>query len=238
MTYQIHKSNTRGEANHGWLKAKHYFSFASYYNPERMGFGTLRVINDDLIEASKGFDTHPHENMEIITVPLTGALWHKDSMGNASKINAGEVQLMSAGTGVRHSEYNHSKDQATTLLQIWVHPKERDIEPRYDQQSFSKEARENQIQYIVSPIGSDLSGVKINQDAYFARVDLTQGASTTYDIQQSTNGIYVLLISGWANVNGHVLESRDGLAIEGETKIDISSLESSEVLILEVPMSS
>ena len=238
MKITIHKSDSRGEADHGWLKARHSFSFASYHNPQRMGFGLLKVLNDDTIAPGAGFGTHPHKNMEIITVPINGSLKHKDSEGNEKVIQHGEVQLMSAGTGVSHSEYNGSQKEEINLLQIWVSPEKIGIQPRYDQKKFDVEKRKNQFQTIVSPIDSKEGGVKINQQAYFSLIDLECDRRVTYSLQNKKNGVYIFIIDGQAAIADTVLSQRDAIGIEESQNIDISSLEDSQILLLEVPMNS
>ena len=187
MKTVIHKAESRGTADHGWLKSWHSFSFADYYDPDRIHFGALRVLNDDIIHGGKGFGTHAHQNMEIITIPLEGALRHRDSMGHEKVIQKGEVQIMSAGTGVQHSEFNDSPTVAVNLLQIWILPKEMNIKPRYDQKVFSLSDRANKFQTVVSPSGQEGS-VAINQDAYFSLVDLKKGKSLRYDRKTAGNG--------------------------------------------------
>lgn len=231
----LHKANTRGVADHGWLHSHHTFSFANYFNPNRMGFGVLRVINDDIVAASKGFGTHPHQNMEIISVPLKGSLKHKDTMGNDFVISKGEVQAMSAGTGIAHSEYNNSSEDDVNFLQIWVQPKEMNIEPRYSQKQFSEIDRVNKFQLVVSPDGREES-VKINQDAFFSLVKLEKGVELKYEKYLESNGIYFFLLDGHLNLNGEVLEKRDGLGVQIEDGITLRADEASELLIMEVPL--
>ncbi len=235
METTLHKSETRGIANHGWLKSHHTFSFASYFDSERMGFGTLRVINDDVVAPSMGFGTHPHQNMEIISIPLKGSLKHQDTMGNNFVIKRGEVQAMSAGTGIAHSEYNNSREEDVNFLQIWVLPKHQDIQPEYSQENFPEENREGKFQLVISPDGRDRS-VRINQDAYFSMTKLNSRKSLTYKKYQGSNGVYFFVIDGSLKINGQELSSRDGMGIVGKDDIDIESIENSEVLIMEVPM--
>lgn len=236
MKVTLHRAQSRGVANHGWLKSNHSFSFASYYNPERMGFGLLRVLNDDQVAPSEGFGTHPHQNMEIVSIPLTGSLQHKDSEGNQTVIQHGEVQLMSAGTGVLHSEYNHSNQEEVNFLQIWVIPEKLGIKPRYDQKKFSKEGRKNTFQRIVSPIGSNEGGVKINQQAYFSLIDLDIGNSAAYKLHDQSNGVYLFVLNGELSIEGEMLQGRDALGIEGVEKITIQALADAQALLIEVPM--
>ena len=235
MKTQIHKSNSRGKADHGWLKANHTFSFASYMNPERMNFGVLRVINDDEIAPKMGFGTHPHNNMEIITVPIKGALRHKDSMGNEYVIRAGEVQVMSAGTGITHSEYSDMENEITNLLQIWVMPKKQNIKPRYDQKDYSGEPIKNHLKLVVSPDGREDSH-EINQDAYFSLGEFDQDQELLYKLNNNKNGVYAFLIEGTSSINGQELSKRDGVGIEDIDQLDIKVTKGSKILIMEVPM--
>jgi redox-sensitive bicupin YhaK (pirin superfamily) len=231
----LHRADTRGQANHGWLQSRHTFSFAQYRDPERMGFGLLRVINDDLVESGKGFGTHPHENMEIVSIPLTGELRHQDSMGNTQLITAGEVQIMSAGTGIAHSEYNASDSDLVGFLQIWVLPKEIDIEPRYDQKVFAHAERRNEFQVVVSPDVED-GGVWINQDARFSLGDFDGDSASTYTVRKPGNGVYFFVIEGSVTVAGEVLGRRDGLGVEDVSTIVINEARDSHLLAIEVPM--
>lgn len=230
----IHKADSRGHADHGWLNAHHSFSFANYYNPERVRFGLLRVLNDDIVQPGEGFGTHPHDNMEIVTIPLRGELAHKDSTGNKEVIHANEVQIMSAGSGLTHSEFNNSKTDETNLLQIWVFPKERDIKPRYDQKVFKPEDRLNKIQTLVSP--KDENALWINQDAYFSRTDLEKNKSVEYELNTKKNGVYIFLIDGKIEIDGEIISKRDAIGIQDTDKIKIKAEEKSEVLIIEVPL--
>jgi len=231
----LHRANTRGNANHGWLNSNHTFSFANYHNPERMHFGVLRVLNDDHVEPGMGFGTHPHNNMEIISIPLEGDLEHKDSMGNVGVIKQGDVQVMSAGNGVQHSEYNKNKDKAVKFLQIWLFPKKKGVTPRYDQMSFPKADRHNKLQQVLSPFPDD-EGVWIHQDAWFHMGDFDKGFSTTYDIKKSGNGAYAFVLKGSININGQDLNSRDGLGIWNTNSLKIESTTDAELLLMEVPM--
>jgi redox-sensitive bicupin YhaK (pirin superfamily) len=236
MNTVLHKANTRGHANHGWLDTNHTFSFAHYYDPSRMNFGALRVLNDDFVDGGQGFGRHPHDNMEIISIPLKGDLEHKDSMGNVAVIKQNDVQILSAGTGIYHSEYNKHSDQQVNFLQIWVFPKERNIQPRYDQKSFKPGDRENKLQQIVSPIASD-EGVQINQDAWFHLGNLKKGFQTDYTIKQKSNGVYAFVLEGDVTVNGQKLNKRDGLGVWDIDKISITADNDAELLLMEVPMS-
>ena len=235
MTRIVDTSESRGTANQGWLYSRHTFSFAGYHNPERMGFGLLRVINDDVVEASMGFGTHPHENMEIISIPLTGSLRHKDSMGNQHVIRAGEIQVMSAGTGIEHSEYNDSDDDEVNFLQIWVIPKELDIQPRYDQREIDAGYSNNEFQPVIAPMGTE-GVVNINQDAYFSIANIDADKTIVYKKSNSLNGVYFFLIKGKLNIGNNSLSERDGLGITEEDNIEISSQERSSLLCMEVPM--
>lgn len=232
----IHKAATRGHANHGWLDSHHTFSFASYYHPERMHFGVLRVLNDDIVQGDMGFGTHPHDNMEIISIPLSGDLEHKDSMGNTTVIKQGDVQIMSAGTGIQHSEYNRNKEKLVNFLQIWVFPKERNIKPRYDQKTFNTSDRINTWQQVVSPSGT-AEGIDINQDAWFNMTLLKKGNQLDYTIQKKGNGVYAFILSGDVTINGQELQTRDGMGIWDIEKITVSATTDAEVLVMDVPMS-
>ncbi len=231
----LHKANTRGHADHGWLNAYHSFSFASWYNPDRVQFGALRVLNDDTVAAGMGFGTHPHDNMEIITIPLEGDLAHKDSMGNAEIIKNGDVQVMSAGTGIQHSEFNPNKDKQTKLLQIWVFPKVRNVESRYQQITLNPEDRNNKLQQILSPNADD-AGVWIHQDAWFHLAKFDKDTSTTYQLKKEGNGVYAFILSGNVTINGQELETRDGLGITDFETLDIKATSAAEFLLMEIPM--
>jgi hypothetical protein len=231
----LHKADTRGQADYGWLQTRYSFSFANYYEPQRMSFGKLRVLNDDIIAPGMGFGTHPHDNMEIITLVMEGALEHKDSMGNTGVIRAGEIQVMSAGTGITHSEFNHSKEQPLKLFQIWVYPNKRSVEPRYDQIKLNPEDRNNNLQQVVSP-HPDNQGVWIYQNASFHLGHFEKGSEITYSIQKQTNGVYVFIIQGKAVVEEQPLGSRDGYGIAETELIHIRFSEATEILIMEVPM--
>lgn len=234
MKTVLHRAESRGHANHGWLDTHHTFSFANYYNPERMHFGVLRVLNDDFVQGGRGFSTHPHDNMEIISIPLEGDLEHQDSMGNISIIRKNDVQIMSAGTGVYHSEKNKNLNQPVKFLQIWVFPKQRQITPRYDQKTFSPEARINTWQRIVSP--NEPEAVGINQDAWLSLTKLTPGTTLPYRVQQPGNGIYLFILDGQISVNGQMLAKRDGMGLWEVDQIEILAAEEAEVLLMDVPM--
>lgn len=231
----IHKAATRGSANHGWLNAKHSFSFANYHNPERMNFGVLRVLNDDSIQAGMGFGTHPHDNMEIITIPLEGDLEHKDSMGNTAVIREGEIQVMSAGTGVTHSEYNKNQDKDLKLLQIWLFPRERNLTPRYDQISLKDNEKTNEFYQVLSP-NKDDQGVWINQDAWFHIGNFTPGNADTYTIKKEGNGVYAFIIEGEVEINGEKLSRRDAMGIWDTDAFEVKASTDARVLLMDVPM--
>ena len=231
----IHKSETRGEANHGWLKAKHSFSFGNYYNPERMNFGVLRVLNDDIVDAGMGFGTHPHNNMEIITIPLEGDLEHKDSMGNAKVINQGDIQIMSAGTGITHSEYNKNQDRQIKLLQIWIIPNKQNVTPRYDQISLKDLETKNEFYQVLSP-NSEEKGVWLHQDAWFHLGKFDQQIEKNYTIKKEGNGLYVFVIEGTIEVNGIILSKRDAFGIWNVKDVNFKTSENSYVLLMDVPM--
>ncbi|MDR7211861.1 pirin family protein [Flavobacterium piscis] len=218
----VHKSDSRGIANHGWLESRHTFSFANYNNPERMHFGVLRVLNDDKVAAGKGFGTHPHDNMEIISIPLEGDLEHKDSMGNTTIIKNGDVQVMSAGTGIFHSEYNKNDNQLVKFLQIWIYPNKKNVNPRYDQITLNKEERKNKFQQILSPNPND-AGVWIHQDAWFHIGNFDKGAISNYTIKKPGNGVYAFLIKGTATIEQQTLEARDGFGIWNTNQFSVTA---------------
>ena len=232
----LHKAETRGHANHGWLDSHHTFSFANYHNPERMRFGVLRVLNDDRVAPGMGFAKHPHDNMEIISIPLEGDLEHNDSMGNTTVIREGDVQVMSAGTGVYHSEYNKNKGREVKFLQIWLFPNKKDVEPRYDQISLKNIEKQNEFYQILSPDKAD-QGVWIHQDAWFSMGKFEAGSTTTYRIHKPGNGVYFFVIEGEAEIAGATCGPRDGLGVLDTEEISFRSLTPSKVLLMEVPMS-
>ncbi len=235
MNKVIHKADSRGHADHGWLQSYHTFSFASYYHPERMHFGALRVLNDDSVQAGKGFATHPHDNMEIISIPLEGDLEHKDSMRNVAVIREGDVQVMSAGTGIRHSEYNKNPDRDVKFLQIWVLPNKRNVQPRYDQISIRDIQERNAFYQILSPHKGE-QGVWIHQDAWFSLGSFDKDASDTYRLQKEGNGVYIFVLEGEAEVAGERLGKRDGMGIWDSSQIHFKALSPSRILLMEVPM--
>ncbi|ESU29458.1 pirin [Flavobacterium limnosediminis JC2902] len=231
----LHKADTRGKANHGWLQSFHTFSFANYHNPERMNFGVLRVLNDDTVSAGMGFGKHPHQDMEIISIPLEGDLEHQDSMGNKTVIRNGDIQVMSAGTGVQHSEYNKNEDEQVKFLQIWVIPNKRGVTPRYDQITLNKDDRKNKLQQILSPNPED-AGVWIHQDAWFHLGKFDQDVSTEYNFKKTGNGLYVFVLSGDLTVNNQELNTRDGFGIWDTDTVTIKANSETEFLLMEVPM--
>ena len=235
MKTVYHKANSRGFADHGWLKSYHTFSFANYYNPERMNFGALRVLNDDQVASGMGFGAHPHRDMEIVSIPLEGDLEHKDSMGTSAVIRNGEIQVMSAGTGVQHSEYNKNKDELVKFLQIWVIPNKMNVTPRYDQISIKENEKINEFQQILSPNPDD-SGVWIHQDAWFNLGKFDQKTVKKYDLHKEGNGVYIFVLKGSAKVGDQLLETRDGFGIWETENFSIEDGENSEILLMEVPM--
>ena len=233
----IHKSDTRGFANHGWLKSYHTFSFARYQNTERMNFGALRVLNDDVVQPKMGFGTHPHQNMEIISIPLNGALSHKDSMGNKRAIEVGEVQVMSAGTGLTHSEFNDSKTDEVNFLQLWIIPEEVNVEPNYEQRLFPKEERVNQLQTVVAPKDKiEGSALPVSQQAYIYRTNLDVSKSVDLKVKSGQNGLYIFVVDGEIEVANNTLGKRDAIGVYETETIEIKAIQNSELIIIEVPM--
>jgi redox-sensitive bicupin YhaK (pirin superfamily) len=237
----LHKADTRGHADHGWLNSYHTFSFAGYYDASRVHFGALRVLNDDTVAPGMGFGTHPHDNMEIISIPLEGDLQHKDSMGNVTVIKHGDIQVMSAGTGIQHGEYNKNHDKPVKFLQIWVFPNKKNVTPRYGQITLKAEDRHNKLQQILSPNEND-EGVWIHQDAWFhmGKFDkgkFDKGKNAEYNLKKKGNGVYAFVLSGDATIEGQKLNSRDGLGIWETDKISIQADSDMEILLMEVPMS-
>lgn len=235
MKTVLHKANTRGHANHGWLDSHHTFSFAGYFDQTRVNFGALRVLNDDVVAGGAGFGQHPHDNMEIISIPLRGALEHGDNTGGHGIIKSGEVQIMSAGSGIAHSERNSSKTEAVNFLQVWVFPKVRNIQPRYDQKLFSADDRINKFQTVVSPEKNNDS-LWINQDAWFSLGKLSRESTTDYSLNKNTNGVYAFVIEGDVTINGQKLSKRDGFGVWETDKLSITADNDAEVLLMEVPM--
>lgn len=241
MQKVLHRADSRGHVSHGWLDTYHSFSFASWHNPEKVRFGVLRVLNDDTVDPDQGFGMHPHDNMEIITIILKGQLKHRDSMGSDGLIKENEIQVMSAGKGVMHSEFNPSQDEKVELFQIWIFPREKDIDPRYDQMSFDASGKENKLQMLVTPqrtSGKDSKDAMwINQDAYLSMGKFDAGKEFTYDIRTPGNGAYIMVVEGKINVEGDDLNRRDAIGIYDTDKINIKILDAdSEILIIEVPM--
>ena len=232
--YVYHAADTRGHADHGWLNTYHSFSFASWHNPERMHFGALRVLNDDFVAGGGGFPTHPHDNMEIISIPLEGDLEHKDSMGNTAVIRQGDVQIMSAGTGIMHSEKNKNAGDHVRFLQIWVFPNARDLKPSYDQQAFDRSAERNNLLTVVSPDGAD--GVEIHQNAWFNLGSWDAGHTQSYALHGEDQGVYAFVLEGSVTIDGRTLGRRDGLGIWNTSSIDIAASEDARILLMEVPM--
>lgn len=231
----VHKAGSRGHANHGWLDSYHTFSFAHYHNPDRMHFGVLRVLNDDTVDPGMGFPTHAHQNMEIISIPLEGDLEHQDSTGTKAVIRNGDIQVMSAGSGLRHSEYNRNEDQLVKFLQIWVFPNKQNVTPRYDQITLNAADRHNKLQQIISPNADD-PGVWIHQDAWFHLGSFDAGKSAEYEIKRKENGVYIFLLDGEITVNGEKLSKRDGMGIRDTDRITIQSETKSEILVMDIPM--
>lgn len=235
MKSVFHPSDSRGYANHGWLEARHSFSFASWYQPDRLHFGALRVLNDDIIQGGMGFGTHPHDNMEIVTIPLKGDLEHKDSMGNSAVIREGDIQVMSAGTGVQHSEYNNSPDKEINLFQLWLFPNKQNVKPRYDQLPIRSLHQKNEFFQILSPSAND-QGVWIHQDAWMHILDADQGQSFDYVLQSPENGVYLIVIEGEVEVDNQTLFRRDAIGIWETDKLTIKTKTDAELLLVQVPM--
>ncbi len=235
MKHVIHKSQERGEAAHGWLNSNHSFSFGQYYHPQKMGFGMLRVLNDDMVAPGKGFGTHAHDNMEIISIPLSGTLEHKDTMGNSTLIHTNDVQIMSAGTGISHSEYNHSSSDWVNFLQLWIIPEKHDVTPNYDQQTFNPKDRKNKWQPIVSPDAG--SGVSINQQAFLYRIDLEAGKNMDYQLNESEHGVYLFVLSGAIDTHQNRLSTKDAIGLWELEHFELVAQDKSELLLIEVPMS-
>ena len=231
----FHPASSRGAADHGWLQAKHSFSFANYYNSERVQFGALRVLNDDIIAPGMGFGTHPHDNMEIITIPLDGTLEHKDSLDNIGVIETDEIQVMSAGSGVYHSEYNKNKDQSVSLLQIWVFPNKKNVTPRYDQKNIKDLKKVNSFYPIVTP-NQNGPGMWIHQDAWFHLGEFDKETRINYNINKKGNGVYAFLIEGSVQIDGESLEKRDALGIWNTEKFELLANQNSRILLIEVPL--
>lgn len=236
MQTVYHAADSRGDANHGWLKSKHTFSFANYHNPDRMGFGALRVINDDFVIGGQGFGKHSHRDMEIISIPLSGRLGHGDNIGNNGIIETGEIQVMSAGTGITHSEMNGDNEEAVKFLQIWVIPNKMNVEPRYQQVRIDEIMQPNEFHQVLSPNADD-AGVWIHQNAWFSMGDFDKGVTETYQLKDPSNGVYIFVISGKIVVNGNILDTRDGLGVCDTKNFTMDVEEDARVLLMEVPMS-
>jgi redox-sensitive bicupin YhaK (pirin superfamily) len=238
MKTKVFKANERGTADHGWLKANFSFSFANYYNPENVNFGALRVLNDDIISGGMGFGTHPHDNMEIITIPLKGSLKHKDSMSNKwIAIETGEVQVMSAGSGLMHSEMNNLPHEAINLFQIWIIPNQQNVTPRYDQKKFDANERKNKLQLLVSSIDDEVNDVlKIHQDAKISRIDLNQDFDFEYQLKTKNHGVYLMVIEGEVLIENENLKKRDAIGFYNTNSIKLKAIKNSEILFVEVPM--
>ena len=230
----MHKAAERGHVNFGWLDSHHSFSFGHYYDPEKVHFGALRVLNDDIVNGGGGFGTHPHDNMEIVSIPLIGDLEHKDSTGTQAVIRQNDVQIMSAGTGIKHSEKNHSDGVPVNFLQIWILPKEKDIKPRYDQKTFNPEDRQNKLLTVVAPDAD--SAVWINQDAWFSLGNLEAGKKEVYPVHKQGNGVYVFVLEGSVKIGDIELSKRDGLGISDTSEIELETLSNAEILLIDVPM--
>jgi redox-sensitive bicupin YhaK (pirin superfamily) len=231
----FHPSEQRGLANIGWLKSHHSFSFSNFYDPEKMNFGLLRVLNDDNVAQGMGFGTHGHDNMEIVSIPLSGALIHNDSTGREAIIKQGDVQIMSAGSGIKHSEYNESKEHPVQFLQIWVFPKERDITPRYEQKTFTEEEKINKFLTVVSP-DKESGSIWINQDAWFSMSNLDAGKELVYKLRNKNNGVYVFLLDGAINAAGQALKTRDAVGVYETDSVELFATDASKILVIEVPM--
>ena len=235
MKTKIQRASERGNANFGWLNSNHSFSFGHFYDATKMNFGALRVLNDDMVAGGQGFGAHPHDNMEIVSIPLKGSLAHKDSTGTDGIIQTGDVQIMSAGTGIKHSEFNASKSDAVNFLQIWVMPKEQNIEPRYEQKNFSVEDRKNKWQTVVSP-DENAGSVWINQDAVFSLAHAEKDFVITYKNKFSGNGVYLFIIEGDTEVNGETLHKRDAIEISDANEFEIKITVDADLLAIEVPL--
>ncbi len=232
----VHKADSRGYFDYGWLKTNHSFSFSQYHNPERMNFGMLRVLNDDIVAPGQGFGTHPHNDMEIVSIPLKGGLAHRDNTGSEGVIYPNEVQVMSAGTGILHSEFNYSKDEESNFLQLWILPDKKGHKPRYDQKTFNPEGRKNQLQTIVTPDKSN-GNLWLNQDAYLSMSNIDRNNRINYKFKKKVNGVYIFLIEGNVSVADETLSERDGIGIWETEEISIVANKDSQVLLIEIPIS-
>jgi len=237
MKTELHPATERGHANHGWLDSYHSFSFATYFNPARERFGCLRVLNDDTVSGGTGLDLHPHNNMEIVSIILEGALEHRDSLGNVQVINQGEVQVMTAGTGVYHAEYNHSESEDVKFLQLWIFPREKGLKPRYDQELFEIQFSDNELITLVTPDNNQEDDILwIHQDAYISTIKLLKESTFEYKIRIPGNGVFVFVIEGSVSVEGNQLNRRDAIAISDTASIQMKSIDESKLLFIEVPM--
>lgn len=235
MKFTFHPSDLRGSADHGWLKAKHSFSFASFHDPEKVHFGALRVLNDDHVAKGSGFSSHPHDNMEIITIPLSGTIRHKDSMGNEGNINTGEIQVMSAGSGIVHSEFNPSPTEDLKLFQLWILPNKKNVEPRYDQFQFDVSKMQNHFLQLVSP-NQDDEGTWIHQNAWIKMAEIEEGQSLNYKFQSESNGVYFMIIEGNAEIADQNLNNRDAIGVYESNSISVKAIKKTKILAIEVPM--
>ncbi len=235
MNTTIHKANSRGQANFGWLQSRHTFSFGNYYDPERMSFGVLRVLNDDIVAPGAGFGTHPHQNMEIVSIPLHGDLKHKDSTGRTEVIEQGDVQVMSAGTGIEHSEMNANSDKEVRFLQIWIVPNQENVAPRYQQITLNPLEHKNSFGQILSPNADD-AGVWIHQNAWFYLGEFFEAKKIEHRLHSEKNGLYIFIIEGKVIVEGKELDKRDGMGIWDVEKVVMEVGSESKVLLMEVPM--
>ena len=231
----LHKANTRGHANHGWLNSYHTFSFGSYYDPARSHFGVLRVLNDDTVAAGMGFGKHPHDNMEIISIPTSGDLKHKDSMGNETIIKQGDIQVMSAGTGIAHSEMNANQDKEVRFFQIWLFPNKKNVQPRYGQHTIDVTKMYNNLLQVLSPNENE-EGVWIHQEAWFSMGELDENYETTYQVKRAGNGVYAFVIEGDVTINGEQLNRRDGLGIKDTDTITVKANSKVKLLLMDVPV--
>jgi redox-sensitive bicupin YhaK (pirin superfamily) len=236
MKKVFHEASTRGSSQLDWLNSKHSFSFADYYCPDRIHFGALRVLNDDVVKAGMGFGTHPHQNMEIISIPLKGALKHKDSAGHSELINVNDVQVMTAGRGIMHSEYNASETEEVHFLQVWIIPEKEGLEPSYDQRTFPDLNKDGELQLLVAPKSSQQNSLKINQNAYVYRAKVTSGNTLEYRINGNANGVYVFVLNGELTVDGEILRSRDGVGVNDVHSLEIKGIVDSDFLVFEIPM--
>lgn len=237
MKTELHPASERGHANHGWLDSYHSFSFATYFNPAREKFGCLRVLNDDTVSGGTGFDLHPHNNMEIISIILEGALEHRDSLGNVQVITKGEVQVMTAGSGVYHAEYNHSETEPVKFFQLWIFPREKGLKPRYDQLLFSEFMNQDQLVTLVTPdTNQQEDALWIHQDAYISTIHITKNADFEYQLNIPGNGIFVFVIEGKISVDENTLTARDAIGVSETTSVNIKATDNSRVLFIEVPM--